>query len=88
MITLGIDIGSISTKAIALKDGKITWSNIRLSGYNAKNTCSEILEDMESKGLGLTSINGIVATGYGRKLYREADDIWAVIFCPFVMVNV
>ncbi len=81
MITLGIDIGSISTKVIALKDGKINWSNVRLSGYNAKNTGDEILEDMESKGFGPTSISGIVATGYGRNAVSFADKTVTEITC-------
>ena len=81
MITLGIDIGSISTKSIALEDGKIVWSNVRLSGYDAKSSCEAILADLESDGLASSSINGIVATGYGRNVVTFADKTVTEITC-------
>ncbi len=81
MITLGIDIGSISTKSIALKDGKIAYSNVRLSGYDAKNICGSILKDVESNGLGSATISGVVATGYGRSSVSFADKTITEITC-------
>jgi len=68
MITAGIDIGSISTKAILLGDGEILASRVIFTGYNAeaagKTAFAEVLAQAK---LEAGDVERIVATGYGRK---------------------
>jgi activator of 2-hydroxyglutaryl-CoA dehydratase len=35
MLTVGIDIGSISAKAAVIRDGQLVGSKVMLTGYNA-----------------------------------------------------
>ena len=37
MITIGIDVGSITTKAVMMKDGAVVSAKVINTGYNAKN---------------------------------------------------
>lgn len=67
MITAGIDIGSISTKAAILSNGKILGTRIVFTGYNSelagKNVYDELLTEL---GIEPSSVRAIVSTGYGR----------------------
>ncbi|MFH0994861.1 MAG: acyl-CoA dehydratase activase [Pseudomonadota bacterium] len=82
MMTLGIDIGSITAKAAVMRDGKILAVRILRTGYNAKNAGDQLFEGIVS-GLGLnpSDIQGIVATGYGRKSITFADRAVTEITC-------
>lgn len=82
MITLGIDIGSITAKAAVMQDGKILAVRILRTGYNAKNAGDLLFEGIIS-GLGLnpSDIQRIVATGYGRKSIAFADQAVTEITC-------
>lgn len=82
MITVGIDIGSITAKAAVLKDNEIIAVRIMNTGYNAKNSGDILFEGIVS-GLGLnpSDIHGIVATGYGRKSIAFANQAITEITC-------
>ncbi len=82
MITLGIDIGSITAKAAVMRDEKILAVRILRTGYNAKTAGDQLFEGIVS-GLGLnpSDIQGIVATGYGRKSITFADRAVTEITC-------
>ena len=82
MMTLGIDIGSITAKAAVMRDGTILAVRILRTGYNAKNAGDQLFEGIVS-GLGLnpSDIEGIVATGYGRKSITFADQAVTEITC-------
>jgi len=82
MMTVGIDIGSITAKAAVMQDGKILALRILRTGYNAKNAGDQLFEGIVS-GLGLnpSDIQGIVATGYGRKSITFADRAITEITC-------
>ena len=49
MITVGIDVGSITTKAAVVKDGEVIADKVVLTGYNARlageNLFDEILQN-------------------------------------------
>ncbi len=82
MITIGIDIGSITAKAAVLKDGKVTGSVVLPTGYNSKNAGQRVFEKVLLKtGLDPKDINRIVATGYGRKAVEFADRSVTEITC-------
>jgi len=82
MVTVGIDIGSITAKAAVMRDGSILAVQILRTGYNAKNAGDQLFEGILS-GLGLnpSDIDGIVATGYGRKSITFADRAITEITC-------
>ena len=73
----GIDIGSTSIKiALSDEDGALAAQVIVPTGshfhQNAKAAYSSLLS---REGIGEEQVQYIMATGYGRKLYRAADDI-------------
>jgi predicted CoA-substrate-specific enzyme activase len=82
MITVGIDIGSITTKAAILKNGNLILEQIIPTGYNAEkaalNIFGKILSDMN---LDASQINAVVTTGYGRKSASFADRTVTEIMC-------
>ncbi len=82
MITAGIDIGSITTKAAILNDDKIAATALIFTGYNAEDAGKKIFDEILKKaGLEKSSINGIVSTGYGRSSVKFADKAFTEILC-------
>ena len=66
MITAGIDVGSIATKA-ALFDGKLIASVVIPTGWNPKEAGAEGFNlVMEKAGVVRKDISRIIGTGYGR----------------------
>lgn len=82
MLTVGIDIGSITAKAAVMRDGGILAVRILSTGYNAKNAGDQLFEGIVS-GLGMnpSKIDGIVATGYGRNSITFANRAITEITC-------
>jgi predicted CoA-substrate-specific enzyme activase len=82
MYTAGIDIGSISTKAVIMRDGQLLASRVILTGYNAENAGKKafdaVLDDLQ---ISASAITRIVATGYGRKSLAMADKSITEIMC-------
>lgn len=82
MITVGIDVGSITAKVAILKDGKLIGESLMLTGYNAekagKNVFEEIMSDLK---LDSGSLTRIIATGYGRNSVTFADKAITEITC-------
>jgi len=68
MITCGIDIGSLSTKALILENrGTIRGWNISLTGPGPVETASAVLDAaLKEADLCMADIKYLVATGYGR----------------------
>jgi len=85
MITVGIDVGSITTKAAVVKDGKLISDRIVTTGYNAKaagkKIFDEIIAELDIDG---SSIKRIISTGYGRKSLKFADKAVTEITCHAV----
>lgn len=66
-IFAGIDIGSLSSKALLLEDNNILSYTILPTGADPKKTSEKCLADVLKKvGLRKEDISFIVATGYGR----------------------
>ena len=82
MLTIGIDVGSITTKAAAVRDGALLCDLIIGTGYNAEQAGAQIFSDML---LQLKSqrhdVQAVVATGYGRKSVRFASRAVTEITC-------
>jgi activator of 2-hydroxyglutaryl-CoA dehydratase len=67
MLTVGIDIGSISAKAAVIRDGQLVGSKVMLTGYNAKTAGEKVFADLLAElDLARDAPDRIVATGYGR----------------------
>ncbi len=82
MITIGIDVGSITTKAVMMKDGAVVSAKVINTGYNTKNAGETVLEDIISEvRIKRSSIERIVATGYGRNSVPFADKAVTEITC-------
>ena len=67
MITCGIDVGSITTKAAIARDGVIIADKVIPTGYNARLAGEEVLNKIlvESQ-VERATVDTIVSTGYGR----------------------
>ncbi|MGB8311677.1 MAG: acyl-CoA dehydratase activase [Halobacteriota archaeon] len=74
MITVGIDAGAATTKAVILRDNAIVGYTIGSSGFDflhaAETIYRNVLEDAEIQE---KDVERIVATGYGRKSIQFAD---------------
>jgi len=82
MITAGIDIGSITAKAVILSDGRILGSKVIFTGYNARQAGKSVFEDLlKELNLEVSSIEKIVSTGYGRNSVKFADKALTEIIC-------
>ena len=85
MITVGIDVGSITTKAALISDGKLISDKVMLTGYNAQNAGKVIFESLlEESGLRLNSVDKVIATGYGRDSVKVAHKAVTEITCHAV----
>jgi (R)-2-hydroxyacyl-CoA dehydratese activating ATPase len=85
MITVGIDVGSITTKAALVKEGKLILDCVMATGYNAQDAGTKIFERIIAEsGLKASSIDKIISTGYGRKTVSFADKAVTEITCHAV----
>ncbi|MBW2650194.1 MAG: 2-hydroxyglutaryl-CoA dehydratase [Deltaproteobacteria bacterium] len=82
MITAGIDIGSITAKAVVLSDGRILGSKVAFTGYNARQAGKSVFEDLlRELDMDASSIEKTVSTGYGRNSVKFADKAMTEIIC-------
>ena len=67
VISAGIDVGSVGSKAVIMADDEIyAWSVMR-TGSNSSDSANKALAwAMEDTGLSLKDFNYIAGTGYGR----------------------
>lgn len=67
IITCGIDIGSVSSKAVICVDGELYCYSIIKTGSNSPLSGKKAFEIIESNtGIKISDCHYIVATGYGR----------------------
>ena len=85
MITVGIDVGSITTKAAVIRDGKLISDRVALTGYNAQDAGTRVYEEIIADiGIASSAVNKIIATGYGRKSVAIAAKAVTEITCHAV----
>ena len=88
MLTLGIDVGSITAKAAAVQDGEVIADILIFTGYNAQsageNLYKCIIDDL---GIEPNMIDRVVSTGYGRNSVAVADKTVTEITCHAVGAN-
>lgn len=82
MITAGIDIGSITTKAAVMAEGKIRGTRVIFTGYNAEQAGTKVYEELLAElGVEKSDIRRIVSTGYGRNSVKFMDKAMTEIIC-------
>jgi len=83
MIVSGIDIGSLSVKALIMGDGqKILGSSIALTGLDPVESASTVMKQaLKEANLSSADIEYTVATGYGRINVPFAQDSITEISC-------
>jgi len=82
MITVGIDVGSITTKAVVLRDGNIISEKITATGYQAQAAADGVFADvLSAAGLQAADVGTVVATGYGRNRVSFAGRAVTEISC-------
>ncbi len=84
MLTLGIDIGSTTSKVVVLDAaGKVVESKITPTGASPASTGEALIAELSGKH----SIAKVYSTGYGRSLIACADKRLTEITCHAVGVN-
>lgn len=81
-ISCGIDVGSVSTQAVVLADGKLYAFASRRTGNNSPGSAQKALDwALEETGLTLEKVHFTVGTGYGRVNIPFADKAITEIAC-------
>lgn len=75
-IKAGIDIGSVTTKCVILKDNKILSKALILTGMKVEECAESVFNRaVQDANISKDSISGIISTGYGRRRFEKADKI-------------
>jgi len=82
VITGGVDVGSVSSQAVIMVDGKLyAFANMR-TGYNSPESARNVMKwAMEDTGLILDNLHFTVGTGYGRVKVPFANKAITEIAC-------
>ncbi|GHU04939.1 2-hydroxyglutaryl-CoA dehydratase [Alphaproteobacteria bacterium] len=82
MYTMGIDVGSASSKSVILKDGgDVVAEAVIQAGTGSSGPSRVVQEIFEKSALGKEDIGFTVATGYGRFSVEGADKQISEITC-------
>lgn len=82
MIVAGVDIGSLSTKAVLMVDNEIRSSAVILTGPDSAAGARAVMEKtLAGTGLTIEDMEYIVATGYGRVVVPFANANITEISC-------
>ena len=75
MISAGIDVGAVATKAVILKDGKVAGKSMVTTGFEQKESIDKALaEAIKNAGISRGDIERIGATGAGSAVVDFADN--------------
>jgi len=82
MFTAGCDVGSLSAKAVIMKDREIVASHVIFAKPEPGESAREVMElALNKAGLSLDDITCSVGTGYGRDSISFADSVESEIVC-------
>lgn len=82
MKTAGLDIGSLTAKAVILENGEILATSLVMTGHSSKLAGERAMDEaLKAVGLSREEIGLLVATGYGRLSVDFADDCVTEITC-------
>ncbi len=81
-IVAGCDVGSLTTKAVIIKNRKLLGSAIIRSGPRPAQSAAQVMEEALNKtGLSFNDIAFCVGTGYGREKIPFVNDAVSEISC-------
>lgn len=82
MITAGIDVGSLSTKVVIMKNGEVIGKSIILTLPDSELSASTVLEKaLQELNLNMSDLQYIIGTGYGRVNIPFANGTATEISC-------
>jgi len=82
LITAGVDVGSVGSKAVIMIDGEVYSWGVMRTGSNSPESAEKVLGwAMEGTGLRLNDFKYIVGTGYGRVNVPMANKAITEIAC-------
>ena len=74
MITVGIDVGTQSVKAVILKDGEAISRGKAFSGFDPAKAAEQAFgEALEKSNLSLSDVNHVTATGSGMDMAPNSN---------------
>jgi predicted CoA-substrate-specific enzyme activase len=78
----GVDIGSLTAKAVILENGDVVGTSLVLTGHNSRLAGRRAFDDaLEDAGLTEASLERVIATGYGRLSVDFTDEQVTEITC-------
>ncbi len=82
IVSTGVDIGSVSSQAVILLDGKLYAFSNQRTGFDSPQSANQSINwAMEGTGMTLEDIHYTVGTGYGRVNVPFADRALTEIAC-------
>lgn len=82
MLTMGVDIGSASSKVVILKDGKEMVAGVVVPvGTGTSGPARALQQALETAGVSRSDITKVIVTGYGRMTFEGADEQVSEITC-------
>lgn len=82
MFTMGIDIGSTSSKAVILEDGvRVAARKVIEAGIGSEGPDRVFADALSEAGITREEITRVMATGYGRMTFPGADDQASELSC-------
>lgn len=82
MFTMGIDIGSTSSKAVILEDGiRVAARKVIEAGIGSEGPDCVFADALSEAGITREEITRVMATGYGRMTFPGADDQASELSC-------
>ena len=82
MITVGIDVGSITTKGAIMEGDRLLGFNLSHTGYYAGRVGQALYDELLTENqVSAADVYAVVATGYGRKNVKFADRSVTEITC-------
>ncbi len=81
-LTAGVDVGSVSSKAVILTDGELFAYNTMRTGSESRNSARTVIDAViDGTGMTLENFQFIVGTGYGRANVPFAHKTLTEISC-------
>ncbi len=81
MLTMGVDIGSTSSKAVVLKDGDILTYQLIPLGTGTSGPEQVYQAALANAGVTREDIDRLIVTGYGRLSFQHADKQVSEVSC-------
>jgi bzd-type benzoyl-CoA reductase Q subunit len=82
IVSAGVDIGSVSSQAVILLDGKLYAFSNQRTGFDSPESANKAIDwAMEGTGMTLNDIHYKIGTGYGRVNVPFADKVITEIAC-------